>query len=186
MMWLALVAALAQAPEPEVFVDRAETYVRIGFAQGLTKGIALDIVSADKKQRVGTAVVMEVWDGLARISLDASARSYKGLERARLRGSSPPPPPPSNAGKILNGRVSVTGGALDARRVIVTNADSFDWHGCDVVLPDGRSFRLGHLDAGTDDGIMMFRFELLGQPRDPQNLAVVHCAEGEGRFAMTL
>jgi hypothetical protein len=90
MTFFILAVALAQAPE--VFVDHGETYVRIGYSQGLTKGVTLDITSAQDGKTVGTGVVMEVWDGLARVNLDSSASAFKGLKLARARPASPPPP----------------------------------------------------------------------------------------------
>jgi hypothetical protein len=216
MTSLLLVAALAQAPapEPEVFVDRGESYVRMGFAQGLTKGVTVEIISADKKAVLGTAVVMEVWDSLARINLDAASTAFKGLKHARLRGAGapppaaiapppPPPPPPSTPGKVpvspppappssaaggrrLNGRVSISAGALEARRVIISNQDSFDWHGCKVILPDGRAYSMSELRSYSEDGIMMFRFEVGEALRDPQGLVTIRCQEGEGRYAVEL
>jgi hypothetical protein len=192
-----LLAALAQAPlpEPEVFVDRGETYVRMGFDQGLTKGITLEIISADKHTVIGTAVVMEVWDGLSRVNLDTASMAFKGLRRARQRGAVvpaaatvadpvPPAAAPTMAGKrVLKGKVQISGGAYDVRRVIVTNLDNFDWHDCKVVLADGRSFHEAELKASSDDGIMLFRFEA-GEPRDPQNLVALRCREGETRVAV--
>ena len=109
MTFLLLAVLLTQTPE--VFVDRGETYVRMGSSQGLAKGITLDILSAEGSKPVGTAVVMEVWDGLARVSLDTAAASHKGLRLAKARapapsaavavpptGVAPPPPPPPQPG----------------------------------------------------------------------------------------
>src|SRR5207302_10003501 len=91
-----------QAPEPEVVVDRGETFVRIGLTQGLTKGVTLDVLSADRRQVLGSAVVMEVWDSLARVNLDSASSAYKGQRLARVRGAAPsgsaaPAPAPSGA-----------------------------------------------------------------------------------------
>jgi hypothetical protein len=214
MTALLLVVALAQAPatvEPEVFVDRGETYVRIGFDQGLTKGVTLDIVAADRRAVIGTAVVMEVWDGLARVSLDSTSAAFKGLRLARLRNGvgaqpvaaamppppapttsgrvpavAPPPPPPPTAGRRLNAKVTISAGALDARRVMISNLDSYDWHNCKVVLPDGRDYTMSELAAHQDEGIMMFRFESGAALRDPQGLVAIRCSEGDGRFVAGL
>ena len=106
-MTLALLwVVLSQAPE--VFIDRGESFVRMGTAHGLQKGTTLDISSAQDGKSVGTAVVMEVWDGLARVSLDTQATAYKGLRLAKPRMPAPavalpqpavaPPPPPPPAG----------------------------------------------------------------------------------------
>ncbi len=168
MTVLILAAVLSQAPE--VFLDRGETYVRMGSSQGLSKGTTLDIVSAESKQAVGTAVVMEVWDGLARVNLDTAASAFKGLRLAKARAPSisvvpqavapvPPPPPPGGGGggvpgvqgggvnppqvatqRPLHARVQISGGLVDARRFIIYNLDNFDWHGCKIRLPDGRGY----------------------------------------------
>lgn len=121
MTAIILAALLAQspAPEPEVFIDRGETYVRVGYQQGLTKGVTIDIVEKGGGKVVGTAVVMEVWDGLSRVSLDSSSSAFKGMKLARLRGAiaaaappaagqpppvaaavPPPPPPPGGPAPV--------------------------------------------------------------------------------------
>lgn len=205
-----LAAVLAQAPE--VFIDRGETYVRMGSSHGLSKGVTLDIVAAEAKQPVGTAVVMEVWDGLSRINLDTAASAFKGPRLAKARAASavaavappvapvPPPPPPGGGGggmpsvqggspqvavqRALHARVQISGGLVDARRFIIYNLDNFDWHNCKVRLPDGRGYdRMEELRANSDEGIMMFRFEPGMALRDASGLVTVYCAEGMGRFA---
>lgn len=206
----ALLLAVLCAQAPEVFVDRGETYVRMGYAQGLTRGVTLDIVSAQDSKPLGTAVVMEVWDGLARVSLDTASLAFKGLRLARPRAVSPqpapppqrqpdvapPPPPPPvvpgpgappqqlSPGRALHARVQISGGLVDARRFIIYNLDNFDWHNCKIRLPDGRGYdRMEELRAQSDEGIMMFRFEPGMAMRDASGLVTVYCSEGAGRFA---
>lgn len=103
---LLLVVALTQAAASEIFVDRGETYVRMGVAQGLSKGVTLEIVSADEKTVLGRGVVLEVWSSIARINLDAASTAFKGRKEARLRAAGrraaklapiAPPPPPTAA-----------------------------------------------------------------------------------------
>ena len=221
-MTLAVLAVLLgqASPEPEVFIDRGETYVRMGYAQGLTKGVTLDILAPqDRNKVIGTAVVMEVWDGLARVNLDTASSSYKGPRLAKARPVAPPPmpsavntplppgpavapPPPApgsapgsaaasgsggavpGAQRQLHARVQISGGLVDARRFIIYNIDSFDWHNCKIRLPDGRGYdRMEELRSNSDEGIMMFRFEPGMALRDPSGLVTVYCAEGAGRFA---
>jgi hypothetical protein len=238
MTHLLLAVALAQLSAPEVFVDRNETYVRMGFAQGLTKGLTVEIVSADKKV-VGNAVVMEVWDSLARVNLDAASAAFKGPKQARLRGAAaevaiapppppppplvvaPPPPPPAPAtvasaapppaprpataaktpnapppppapapavaqGGKLTGKVSIGIGAFSVRRMMVSNEDSFDWHSCKVVLPDGRVYEMPELRSLSEEGIMLFRFTAGEAPHDQQGQVALRCQEGDGRYAVEL
>jgi hypothetical protein len=197
----ALLLAVLLAQAPEVFSDRGETYVRMGYSHGLTKGVTLDIVAAQDGKALGTAVVMEVWDGLARVNLDTASSAYKGLRLARARAQSPPPqgqsgdvapPPPPPPGQVnppqvaraLHARVQISGGLVDARRFIIYNLDNFDWHNCKIRLPDGRGYdRMEELRAQSDEGIMMFRFEPGMALRDPSGLVTVYCTEGAGRFA---
>jgi hypothetical protein len=193
-----LLVLLTQSPE--VFLDRGETYVRIGSAQGLSRGNTLDIVAAEGGKPLGTAVVMETWEGLARINLDTASTSFKGLKHARVRGKSPSgiepdaslsvgappekkPPAADSRRRALNGRVQLSGGLVDARRFIVYNLDNFDWHNCKIRLPDGRGYdRMDELRAQSDEGIMMFRFEPGLGLRDASGMVSVYCDEGSGRF----
>ncbi len=115
------------AEEPyEVFVDRAETYVRAGTANGLELGQQVtiwgDLIPTTKeRRRAGTGTVMEIWPSLARISLDDAARNDKAakkfaaFEPKRRPGTVPPPPlPPTQApaaGPMDGGRAPMSGEA---------------------------------------------------------------------------
>ena len=211
MIFALLAVTFAQAPE--IFVDRGETYVRMGSAHGLQKGTTLEILSAQDSKPVGTGVVMEVWEGLARVSLDTASAGFKGPRLAKTRTSpavsgnpslppnvAPPPPAPGAGGgtppstavnppqlaqqRALHARVQISGGLVDARRFIIYNLDNFDWHSCKIRLPDGRGYdKMEELRANSDEGIMMFRFEPGMALRDASGLVTVYCSEGAGRFA---
>jgi hypothetical protein len=64
---------LAAAPASyELFTADGDVFVRAGSKQGLQVGVELKVAGG------GTAVVMEVWETKARISLDAAARKSGG------------------------------------------------------------------------------------------------------------
>lgn len=111
-----LYAAASSAQEApatyEIFVDRNETYVRAGTAQGLEQGSSVtvwgDLIATTKeRRRAGTATVMEIWPSLARVNLDEAARADKAAKKyasfePRKRVQVPtvltaPPPPPTAA-----------------------------------------------------------------------------------------
>lgn len=211
-MVTALIAlvVLAQGPntDAEIFVDRGETYLRAGQANGLSVGAGLEVLDAKKREPVGTAVVMEVWDSLARVSLDSKATAHGPLKVARVKKEAAAAPAPVAApapGPVvaaapravpipvptgpntLDGHVTING--IDkGRRVIIRNRSNRDWHNCDVRLADGRHYWIGDLDAGDDDGVMLFRFEHDGPPPlQPlfEGIAVT-CREGAGKFPISL
>jgi hypothetical protein len=78
-------------------------------------------------------------------------------------------------------------GAGDLRRIVVYNNSPTDWHDCDVRLPNNRHFRMGDLEHGENDGVMLFRFDYDGAPPwPPFNGVTLVCREGVGRFNLTL
>src|SRR4051812_45988703 len=111
----ALIALLlTQSPtlDAEVFVDRGETYLRAGSNHGLQVGNGLEILDPKTRLPVGSGVVMEVWESLARLSLDSKAAAHPTLKVVRVSkpaadaqdfyvnpaprpGPSAPPPPPA-------------------------------------------------------------------------------------------
>ena len=75
----------------------------------------------------------------------------------------------------------------DLRRVVIYNTSNRRWHDCDIRLPNNRHYRIGDLDRGDQDGVMLFRFEYDGSPAWPAfNGVTVVCREGVGRFPLSL
>ncbi len=73
------------------------------------------------------------------------------------------------------------------RRIIVRNESKFDWHACEVRLPNNKRYRLGTLGADSSEGILWFRFEQDGVERDvPIDSVLMKCSEGWARFAFDL
>jgi hypothetical protein len=215
MTHLLALLVLTQSPntDAEIFVDRGETYIRAGQINGLEVGSALDVLDAKTRQPVGAALVMEIWESLSRVSLDSKAAAYGPLKVARVQRRPEPiaqqqmpaplPPddiapaplpsgpmptrPPQQQGAWLDGQVTMTG-AGSGRRVIIKNRSNRDWHNCDVRLPNGKHYWIGDLDAGDDEGVMLFRFDYergAPIPQPTEGVAVV-CREGMGRFPISL
>jgi hypothetical protein len=106
-MLLAL-AVLAAAPDAyELFSSDGEVFVRAGTKQGLKVGVELKVTGG------GSAVVMQVWETKARVSLDAAAKKSGG-KTASLAGAAPPPCPESQAEDVSYG-LSVNDDALMAQ-----------------------------------------------------------------------
>ena len=195
----------------EVFVDRGESYVRAGTAQGLQVGSTVSILGppiADTKERrsIGTGTVVEVWGKLARVSLDAAALAAPAPKFARVEKEGKAAAPKASAGApaapaeasaaaepergSLRGHASVTGVGgglgLGARRIILYNDSAANWTNCDLRLPNNKHYVLRSLEAHRDEGIMLFRFEQDGTPRDiPIEWVNVRCNEGQGRFGFS-
>ena len=203
---------LTQSPntDAEIFTDRGETYIRAGQLNGLEVGSALEVLDAKSRQPVGSALVMEVWESLSRVSMDSKAIAYAPLKVARVSRHPEPiaqmqadplplpepvapqavpatPPQPGKQGAWLDGQVTMTG-AGKGRRVIVKNRSRRDWHNCDVRLPNGKHYYIGDLDEGDDDGVMLFRFDYdTTGPEQPRMEGItVVCREGVGRFPISL
>jgi hypothetical protein len=199
MTALIALLVLSQSPtiDAEVFVDRGETYIRAGEAHGLQVGIGLEVLDAKSRASIGTAVVMEIWESLARVSLDAKATSHPTLKVVRVSKAAEPlpalavaeplpapaplPPAQPPVANALIGHVTTNGA-----RLIIYNSSNRDWHNCDVRLPNSRHYRIGDLDAYRDEGVMLFRFEHDGTPYTQSNWVTVQCREGVSRFPLNL
>lgn len=208
MTALLVLLVLSQSPntDAEIFVDRGETYIRAGLVNGLDVGTPLEILDAKSRQPAGSALVMEVWESLSRVSLDSKAAAHAPLKVARVlrrpEAVSPEPAPaaarpdlaptparpqPLGQGPGLDGHVAITG-VDKARRVIIQNRSNRDWHNCDVRLPNGKHYWIGDLDEGDDEGVMLFRFDhdRNGPVQPAGEGIVVVCREGAARFPISL
>jgi serine/threonine protein kinase len=90
---------------------------------------------------------------------------------------------PANT-KILTGGIVLGAGIM--RRVHIYNRSDFDWHGCELRLPNRTFYRYNPQDeikAGESDGIAFTKFQDDTRPEDPQaahGWALVRCKEGAG------
>ena len=113
-MWIGtLVVSTLLAGVPNqvgVFEDKGSLFVRAGSNKGLKVGVEVQLLGdkigdTEERRVIGTAVVMEIWDTIARVVPDDDAKKLKP-QAARLvsaapgsavRGSGPAPAQPSRA-----------------------------------------------------------------------------------------
>ncbi len=165
-----LCSAPALAQESwETFSDKGGTFIRAGTKQGLKVGSELwmfktsvDVTAA------GKATVMEAFDTMSRLSVDAAALSA-GAHFARLPGTTP-------AVGVLKGHA--TRNVMN--RLTLYNETDGPWTDCLLTLTDGRFYKLAELKPNGDEGIMMIKF--MGPPDPPLDFVKVKCAEGEAKF----
>lgn len=184
------VPALAQEAAKEgpklvdLFVDRGDTFIRAGTAQGLKVGDSVPILGAkigntEERRVVGSAAVLEVWKTIARVNLDAAARGAEGEKFAQV-GAEPARP------TGLRGRASASGVAK-LRRITIYNDSGTTWRNCDVRLPNNKRYVLSQLAPRSSEGIMLFRFNQDGVERDlPTTYVDVKCSNGEARFPLAM
>jgi hypothetical protein len=198
---LALLAADPQAVE--VFKDKGDLFVRAGTNRGLKVGTELVILGdrigdSDEHRAGGTAIVLEVWATLARISPDEEARKLKDIKLARISGAAAPapapvakaaPPPkaePAPAGNALKGRASFIG-IGPAKRITISNDGSTLWTKCDLRLPNNKHYVLDVLRPGDHESIVYPRFKQDGTELDrPLDWILVKCEEGQSRFSFSM
>ena len=186
-------------PAVELFVDTGDVFVRAGTAQGLRVGMVLPVLGATignttERRTVGSAAVLEVWETLARVSLDKTAaalrRAEAGPDRqgqhrgARPRGREPLGTSASSASDgapaRLKGRATRIGPHFS-----IDNDMSIAWTNCDVRLPSNKRYLMNHLEAGDHEAIMIMRFAQDGIQRDlPDSILTVTCDQGVGTFPL--
>jgi hypothetical protein len=92
--------------------------------------------------------------------------------------------PPASNRKILTGGIVLGSGVF--KKVHIYNRSDFDWHGCELRLPNRTYYRYepdDQIAAGESDGIAFTRFKDDSRPEDPQaahGWALVQCREGSG------
>ncbi len=176
------VAPVVMAPvvTAGMFVDRGQQFVRAGSEDGLAVGQSISVVGADKAA-LGQAQVVEVWEHLARVELDASAAGKAPSARFAALGVRAGAGPSDVA---LKGRASLSG-VGPVKRLVVRNSGETAWSQCELRLPDNRRYLLSSLAAGTSDGVMLVKFSQDGVHRDVELRSVsVRCAQGAARFPL--
>jgi hypothetical protein len=77
----------------EIFLDHKETFVRAGTKQGLEKGSEVVVVgkpnASGARAKLGTAVVMDVFPAMSRLSLDKASAAAKGDRYVVVPSSAP-------------------------------------------------------------------------------------------------
>jgi hypothetical protein len=181
---LAQDAAKAGPRLVDLFVDRGDTFIRAGSAQGIKVGDSVPILGdkigdTEERRVIGSAAVLEVWKTIARVSLDAKAKSVEGEKFAQVGAETKAP-------TSLRGRASASGVAK-LRRITVYNDSGVTWRNCDVRLPNNKRYILTQLAPRSSEGIMLFRFNQDGVERDiPTTYVDVKCSNGEARFPLAM
>ncbi|HZI13930.1 MAG TPA: hypothetical protein VE153_26415 [Myxococcus sp.] len=170
-----------------LFVDRGDTFIRAGTAQGIKVGDSVPILgdkigNTEERRVVGSAAVLEVWRTIARVNLDEKARSTEGEKFAQVGADTAT----SKVSTSLRGRASASGVAK-LRRITVYNDSGVTWRNCDVRLPNNKRYILAQLAPRSSEGIMLFRFNQDGVERDiPTTYVDVRCSNGEARFPLAM
>ncbi len=94
--------------------------------------------------------------------------------------------PTRTAGNYRELKGGIVLGSGVFKKVHIYNRTDFDWHGCELRLPNKMFFRYepdDQIAAGESDGIMFTKFKDDTRPEDPQashGWALVRCKEGAG------
>ncbi len=217
---LSSTAALAAGDTVEIFLDKQDVFIRAGTNKGLKVGSEVLVLGerigdTNEYRVAGRANVLEVFETIARVSLDPGAQKVKSPKLAKLQTSAkverpvavqptltaPPPPPrdPPNPkawssdkdesvgqNGLLQGIARKTGGWIGTR-IIIKNTSNIRWNRCDVRLPDNRHYRIDSLEAHEEDGIMLNKFTQDGVHRDVAvDSVLVQCDEGVGKLPFAL
>jgi serine/threonine-protein kinase len=178
----------------ELFADGDKLYVRAGKPEGLVAGQELVIVGPPqndgKRQKLGTATVMEVQGKLARVLLDPEAGKATGARFAALDVSSGAPAgtgtgaqgTPSKGGAPAVGSMT---GLLKLQTqpiwsVYLTNTSKFSWNNCTLFAPGQRRMMFPSLVPGArrEFPVNLFVFD----PTAPNLVNEVQVACKEGTF----
>lgn len=172
----------------ETFIDRGEVFARAGESSGLTVGTVLKVLGprigdTDERRAVGSATVMEVWETLARLKLDAEAEKHKGERFVALpKEQSQAEASPTQGPPRLRGHAEFSG---LVKRLVVYNDGPGRWTGCELRFPNNKRYLMPKLEAGDSETVMLMRFEQDGVPRAlPLDWVRVRCKEGEARFSL--
>ncbi len=197
----------------DVFVDKGDTFIRAGSAHGVRVGMNLAIVGpaaegGTERPSLGHASVMQVWEGIARVSLDSTAQASAGARFARLPSKAsvnrppraPKAPPavaqptqpaeprgptraPAGAGStpaaVLVGEAHIR----FPKRVAILNKSDIAWTGCSLTLNDGRQYSGFHVGPWRDDTVRIGAF--IPDLDEVPTFVDVRCAQGSARFVIT-
>ncbi|MBL8920305.1 MAG: serine/threonine protein kinase [Myxococcaceae bacterium] len=177
----------------EIFADGDKTYARAGKPEGLVAGQELVIVGPPqndgKRQKLGTATVMEVQGKLARVLLDPEAGKAAGARFAALDASSAAPASAGTGTPARGGAPAVGSmtGLLKLQTqpiwsVYLTNTSKFAWNNCTLFAPGQRRMMFPSLVPGArrEFPVNLFVFD----PTAPNliNEVQVGCKEGTFRI----
>lgn len=185
-----------------MFQDGQEHFVRVGSKQGLEMGSVLTVVGppvkGGKRRKLGEATVVEVWPGLARVSLDEGARTESGkhfavvpdapvkpeapVEPVVAEAEAEAPAPVAETTKPLVGRATFSGFGM-FREVTLSNTDTRTWNKCKIALSKRRSYDFGALAPGGQRGALVRQFRIdANVPFLQKGRLYIQCDEGEATF----
>jgi hypothetical protein len=183
---LSLLAALVVPKEEvvDVFPDKGSTYVRAGTNRHLKVGAEVKMLADDAgSQVVGKGTVMEVWEKMARVSLDETAQKANPkfawiahsapAHSAAHKGASAP------TGPELKGHSER---ATMGSRIVVFNDGETLWTQCELRLPDESHYTLEHLAPHVSEGIIAIKFMKDSEPTPVIDRVQVKCDEGTSTF----
>ncbi|MBL8956779.1 MAG: hypothetical protein JNK82_38755, partial [Myxococcaceae bacterium] len=174
-------------------------YLRAGSDSGLSRGSAVTVVTKDGK-KVGTAMVMETWPQLSRVSLDEAAKADKTPNKyVSLTPKDAPPPPPAVAPPppppaAADDKPAAPSGPLKGYArywgagpwtvLQVFNENEFDWHDCKVTMvPMNATYRMKILRAGDHEAIGKSNFSRTDFSDNPSSVSL-GCKEGPATLQM--
>ncbi len=191
-------SAVAQPLYVEVFAHHGDMMVRAGRSEGLRVGASVEIVGGtiagtSERRNLGGGVVVEVWDHLAKISLDDEVERHRGKRWAKLEGSDSAAAPavrqvstasaPQKGG--LTGAAELDRKFIFKKQVVLYNYSKTSWSGCELRLPNNTVYGPVRVEPGTDYAVMLSSFVQEGAPVDvPNDHLLVKCAEGSADFAL--
>ncbi|MCL2012531.1 MAG: hypothetical protein FWG75_07075 [Cystobacterineae bacterium] len=177
---LSLLLTQSYLSEAEVFEDNAVFFARAGSAKGLKTGQEVWVVDAETAKILGSALVMELWEGMARLSLDALASKAAGAKRIRyLRAMEE-----GFCARPMSGKARLLGvGAF--QKLVLSNESGEDWSRCHLLLSTNRLFQLERLPAQSTAEIFLEKFAALENVRIvPLEYVWVECLEGKAKLAI--
>lgn len=191
----------AAAPTYDLFKDKGDTFIRAGTNKAIKVGTEVQVLGepigdTGEYRSAGSATVMEVWETIARVSLDEEAQKHPEAKKVRVGGKPAPaaatlPKAEESsatgpAGGTLKGAASVIG-LGPAKQITVRNQGTVLWTNCDLRLPDNRHYKLAQLRGNDQERIFLHVFKQDGTELDrPLDSIVVKCDQGTSRFNFSL
>jgi hypothetical protein len=207
-MTLALVTALALSANPTVvdlFIDKGDHFIKAGKKQGLAIGVDVAVLGdrigdTAEYRTAGSATVMEVWDNVSRVALDAEAKKHPEAKHVRLaasgsgkgsakeaksdKGEKAEKAEKTEEAAGLKGSAKIIGFG-PARQITVNNNGTTNWSNCELRLPTNKRFKVAALKAGDHESVVLPKFEQDGVEHDkPLDVLMVKCDQGSGSFPM--
>ena len=161
-------------------MDRSTFFARAGFSKGLRVGSEAWIVDAQTGSVKGSALVMELWEAMARLNLDEAASAFSGPKRIRFSRAEGE----GFCTKPMSGKAQLKGaGAF--QKLLLSNESADDWTRCHLLLPTNRAAQVERVPAKSTVEILLVKFHALEDVRvAPLEHVWVECLEGKTKLLM--